>query len=563
MIPQITCRSFSVRGFFAPPFIFVAPSFQRPFAWEVETAERLLGDIQAAADAADSIYFLGAVLLVRRPISGEQPGKDLSTGVFTGPERVFEIIDGQQRIVTLALLLAVLRDLTGRSDAFQSHQLAQAIAASGQGVLRLQLRGQDHAILAHCVGDSGTSFVSPPDDLTSEAQQRLLDIRNFFLTQLQSLDDDGLRRLATFVLENCALVVVVTNTIDRAYQMFTVLNDSGVLLTRGDILKAELIGQIDESERTRATDVWDDIERRLGGSFEQLFGFLRAQDGRASAPIVDAVRAQVAANPGGAAAFVFDSLAPAGRIVDVILHASHTGTPQSPAINNLLRYLGWLPGQEWVAPLLAYWSEHGTDTQALLSFLTALDRFAYGARLQGLGADKRAQRMATVIASIEPGHQRMGPWPSLGFNRDEVRAIHFSLRDLHKRSPQICRLVLLRLDEHFGGTPMPESRPLTVEHILPLKVAPNSKWRAEFPDADARQQLATCLGNLTLVPGTLNERAANHDFAKKVGIYFSDATQPVSKLTAELRKIQTWTPKQIEARLERLTRALDELWQFG
>ena len=563
MIPQITSRSFSVQNFFAPPFMFVAPSFQRPFAWQVETAERLLSDIQAAADAADAVYFLGAVLLVRRPISGEQPGRALNTGVFTGPERIFEIIDGQQRIVTLALLLAVLRDLTGRNDAFQSHQLAQAIAASEPGVLRVQLRGRDNAFLAHCVGDSGTCFVAPVDDLTSESQQRLLDIRDFFVAQLQSLDGDGLRRLATFVLQNCALVVVVTNTIDRAYQMFTVLNDSGVQLTRGDILKAELIGQIDESERARATDVWDDIERRLGGSFERLFGFVRTPGSRTNGPIVEAVRAQVASNPGGAAAFVFDILAPAGRIVDVILHASHTGTPQSPAINNLLRYLGWLPGQEWVAPLLAYWTEHGTDAQALLTFLTALDRFAYGARLQGLGADKRAQRMATVIASIEPGHQRTGPWLSLGFNRDEVRAIHFSLRDLHKRSPQICRLVLLRLDEHFGGTPMPENQPLTVEHILPLKVAPNSKWRAGFPDADTRLRLATCLGNLTLVPGSLNERAANHDYAKKIGIYFSDSSQSVSKLTAELRNIQTWTPKQIEARLERLTRALNELWQLG
>ena len=121
--------------------------------------------------------------------------------------------------------------------------------------------------------------------------------------------------------------------------------------------------------------------------------------------------------------------------------------------------------------------------------------------------------MAATTALIESGRAARGPWLPLQFGRDELRAIQFSLRDLHKRSPQICRLLLMRLDEYFGGPPLSPVAPMTVEHILPLRVASGARWSTDFPDADMRLKLATCLGNLTLVPGPINEPPANHDFA--------------------------------------------------
>ena len=120
----------------------------------------------------------------------------------------------------------------------------------------------------------------------------------------------------------------------------------------------------------------------------------------------------------------------------------------------------------------------------------------------------------------------------------------------------------MRLDAYFGGAPLVPGTQLTIEHILPLKVAPGSQWRIDFPDADARQKLSTCLGNLALVTASVNERAANHDFAKKVAIYFADGARPASFLTAELRGVTTWTPAQIEQRLQRLSGGLQQIWRF-
>ena len=560
MFKNLASRSLSVENLFSAPFLFLSPSFQRPFSWQVETAERLLGDIQAAAHGAETeLYFLGAVLLVQAT-----SGRDGTAQVhLDGAERVFEIIDGQQRIVTLAILLAVLRDLTAKGGMPLSRRLAHVLTGATRDRPRVTLRGDDNAYLQSCIGAAGATLIEPRSEPATMPQRRMLAIRDFFARSLGSVARAELEHFATFLLDHCGLVAVVTDTIDRAYQMFTTLNDAGEPLTRSDILKAELIGQAPAAEREELTQIWEDIERRIGPEFEQLFSFVRTRSGRGNGQIVEAIRAQVAATPGGAATFIRDQLQPAGLVVDLILRADHKGARESAAINRLLRYLNWLPGQEWVPPLLSFWIRHGSDPAALLAFLRALDRFAYGVRLHGLGVDKRAQRMAAATALIEAGGAAAGPWPPLMASRDELRQIEFSLRDLHRRSPAICRLVLQRLDEHFGGEPITGGEPLTTEHILPLKAGANSQWRKDFPDAETRQKLATCLGNLTLVTEAVNGRAANHDFARKVAIYFEDDSQRISKLTDELRHARKWTVVEIEARLERLTAGMKEMWQFG
>ncbi len=567
---QLNSRSIAVEDLFAPPYLFASPAFQRSFAWTADEAERLLNDLSAAAaDAPDDVYFLGAILLVRMPLPGDTIASSLSDTIFSGPERTFEIIDGQQRIVTLAILLAVLRDLLSRqsaasADGVATHErLQRAMTTSSARTTRVRLRGTDGSFLDHAIGETGACMVPPLTPIISEPQERLVAIRDFFVGELNDLERAELERFALYVLENCTLVAVVTNTIDRAYQMFTVLNDAGKPLTRNDILKAELIGAMSPADRSRATQEWDGLADRLGKDFEQLFSFVTTEAGRGSLQILDAVRAQVAASPSGASGFVFDALLPAGRIVDAILSAAHVGAPQSAAINQTLRHLGWLPGQEWVPPLLAFWKRHGADPEALQAFMVALDRFAYGIRLLALGNDKRAQRMAAVTKAITTGAPVRGPWPQLQFNRDELRNINFGLRDLHRRSPHICRLVLQRLEEQLSGRPLRAGEKLlTVEHILPLKIPAQSSWRTAFRDADERGRLATCLGNLTLVTKEVNEAASNHDFTVKHGVYFGPKAQPISSLTAELRGVADWTPALIEDRLARMTKGFSDIWRF-
>ena len=83
---------------FSSPFHFSVPCYQRPYSWTTVEAGQLLQDLLAAAgiggvtDAAEPDYFLGTILLL------DGSGGDLPAARDREP-RMFEIIDGQQRLV--------------------------------------------------------------------------------------------------------------------------------------------------------------------------------------------------------------------------------------------------------------------------------------------------------------------------------------------------------------------------------------------------------------------------------------------------------------------------------
>jgi uncharacterized protein with ParB-like and HNH nuclease domain len=88
---------------FSDDFAFSIPGYQRPYSWTKEESGDLLDDLldfmQADGASAGGLnpYFLGSVVLI----------KGLT------PES--EVVDGQQRLTTLTILLAVLRELADNS----------------------------------------------------------------------------------------------------------------------------------------------------------------------------------------------------------------------------------------------------------------------------------------------------------------------------------------------------------------------------------------------------------------------------------------------------------------
>ena len=114
-----TPRSEPIIEFFQRPGVgFYIPLYQRNYSWDEENIKELLEDISQGVkhflkDDGD-IHFLGTVIKVveRNPEANIQP-----IDVRALPERIDNIIDGQQRISTFALLAAVLyQRMTAVSD---------------------------------------------------------------------------------------------------------------------------------------------------------------------------------------------------------------------------------------------------------------------------------------------------------------------------------------------------------------------------------------------------------------------------------------------------------------
>ena len=437
-------------------------------------------------------------------------------------------------------------------------------AGSGAGAAaRLTLRGTDEKFFQAYVRAAGACRTMPDSDRLSPAEERILEVREHFLAALLDFDAAQRRRLAEFLLEHCAVVLVATMGIDRAHRMFMVLNETGKPLARNDILKAELLGSIPGGVAGSACATWDAVEARLGAEFESLFSHVRTMYGRASSQVIAGVRA-VAAECGGAEAFIGNVLAPSATILDDLRHARHAGSVHSADIARTLTYLSWLPASDWIPPAMLWWLAKGKDPAELAWFLQRLDRLAYGLRILGLGASRRAKRFGTIISAIRNGSDLKATGSPLNLLREEIRNIEHSLRDLHARSAPLCKLVLLRINDEMAGRPqgLPIGE-LTVEHVLPRKHGTGSAWRGAFPDAQEREQCTEALGNLVLVSKAQNDKAGNLDFARKHAIYFPPSGGPTLAINEYVRRQKQWTPAQVREREEELMKRLQALWGFG
>jgi uncharacterized protein with ParB-like and HNH nuclease domain len=97
---HITGKEYALKDIFCNKFIMSIPSYQRPYAWETEQTQTMLEDfIYAMGDLEDpkdnqNAYFLGSIVIVKN----DDDPKSL-------------VVDGQQRITTITILLAVIRSL--------------------------------------------------------------------------------------------------------------------------------------------------------------------------------------------------------------------------------------------------------------------------------------------------------------------------------------------------------------------------------------------------------------------------------------------------------------------
>lgn len=553
-------RTATLAEILGDPAGLAAPGYQRGYSWTPVHATQLLDDLLIASDDPDheaTSYFLGAVVLMRQPHDdGGQPTRS-------------DIVDGLQRLMTVTILLAVLRDIAAYEDEDGRTLAAPYVmrtlsAVSSAGPIADDVVLMPNASLAaffrSYVQEAGASATMPADESLPAPAERVLAVREQLMSTLVAETAARRRRLLHFILERCFCAVISTQSIDRAHTIFSVLNDRGQPLARGDILKAQILGAIAPARQAAVADRWSQMEQRLGGSLEDLLTHVRTAEGRTRSRTIEDLRTLIE-RAGTADAFVEHTLAPYADILETIQRCGTSRSLVPEKIDRAVRYLDRLQGADWVAPLMVIWRMNGGDPDWLADQCERLERLSYGMRVLGLGSDKRVQRFKAVIDAARQNVFDTSQNP-IDLTRDEQKLILFNLRALHQRGQAICKLVLLRLNDEIAGAPQRlDPSGFTVEHILPQKPGRNGAWRTWFADAALRERCTHSLGNLILVTREQNERAKNRDFADKMAIFLDDAGN-VPELTRQLADVSAWTPDTVLEREERLMAILCRLWKL-
>lgn len=360
-----------VAKIFSDDFVFTIPNYQRPYAWTTEEAGELLEDLLTAIENGNkpldemNPYFLGSIVLIK----GEKPDS--------------QIVDGQQRLVTLTILLSVIRSIVGYDEA---RDISKRIYEEGDLILgtpdryRLTIKRDEEFFKEYIQVKGGIEKLKDLNDILTESRQNIRANALRFLLRLEKLTEIERIRLASFIALRCYMVVVSTPDLDSAYRIFSVLNDRGLDLSLTDILKAEIIGKVGKSDEELYTKKWEDIEDNIGRDpFADLFAHIRMIKAKTKlrTTILQEFRGYVnpAENP---KEFIDKTLLPMGGIFDQIQNASFEGVTRTDEINKFLRYLKRIDNFDWQPPTILYMTQNKKRPEQLLRFLVKLERLAAG-----------------------------------------------------------------------------------------------------------------------------------------------------------------------------------------
>lgn len=189
----------------------VIPNYQRPYKWSARNAIQLLDDIIDAKNENKETYRVGTLIL-------HQEGKS-----------TYNIVDGQQRIITFSLLLNVL------------------------GVNAVRFLEQPLVNNPHNTRNIPNNF---------RALERRVNSTN---------KDRGREELLDYIKNNCELIVVITKNISEAFQFFDSQNARGKKLYPHDLLKAYHLREMHDmeiSETEKVVKGWEDLDQK---KLAQLF----------------------------------------------------------------------------------------------------------------------------------------------------------------------------------------------------------------------------------------------------------------------------------------------------
>lgn len=565
MVASLPTTSLRIGALLSAPFRFAVPAYQRSYSWTTKEAGQLLEDVLAASgvddpDLAEPDYFFGTILLLDHAEADLPPA--------AGPPRQFDVVDGQQRILTLTLLAAVLRDLEGSMELPLARRLDGLVRdGGGEQSPRLVLRGREQEFLArHVQLPAGCSVMPEDEELLTEGERAILSTREQYLQELGRLSPEERAQVADYLAEHCHVVVILTKDIDRAHRYFTVLNERGKPLLRNDILKAEVLRSVIPDRLEPVIETWDRIALRLGPNFETFFSHLRAAHGHSRPEVIAGVRA-VISQAGGAEAFVLDTMVPMSAAFEAVRHPDVDGASLPDRARHLIAYLNRLRSKEWIPPVLVALVRYSADNDedALLRALGEIDRLAHLLQILCLGNGKRARRLQIVANVLRRGDELTHDHECIALSRDEVRKIQYNIRDLYAHNQQVVRQILLRaFDQRTGHFTRLDMAAFNIEHVLPLKPGARSQWRHWHPDMHQREAAMGSLGNLMLVPPTVNNRLRNAEFKQKREICLKERQRfaPLEATIDEVFASLRWGRDEIVARETRMLNSLGELWRI-
>lgn len=537
------------------------PLYQRVYSWRKEQLQQLWDDVREIAEtrrtAKDATHFIGSLVLAATPGYGP-------VGV-----QAFLVVDGQQRLTTLTLLLAAIRDHQAETEGPEHRERIDS-----QFLINRWDAGQPTKVLpTQADRDSYLSVIHR----TAHAgqQDNVGDAYRFFRAQIAQADDPedprDIAEIEEAVLRGLALVSVTAEAGDNEHRIFESLNNTGLNLTQSDLLKNFLFMRLGDRTDVVYETVWLPLESKLGANnLELLFWLDLAQrDDRIKQSDTYRGQKQRLSKLESAAEIEAETvrIARLGEILAKILEPSKEPVATVRARLERIRDWGTTTSFPLVMHILARRDAGEATDEQVVRALTYLESYFVRRIIIGRATANLNRTLLQAVSAISgkpevdialreylsTGRKHFGTDAQV---REAVSTIAFYWQG---RQPQ-KKLILEWLEESHGSKETVDSTNLSIEHVLPQTLSP--QWRNDFAaglpdDADPvyeHDRIVHTLGNLTLTG--YNSELSNRPFDEKREMLRTSGL----RMNQQIASHGQWGQAEILSRAQDLADRIISLW---
>jgi len=537
-------------------YLLTVPANQREYSWTDREVKQLFQDF-AKAIGDDDAHFLGTIVTIPR-LDGS-----------------LEVVDGQQRLATTAILLGAIRDYLGGMneeiiiESINNEFLTGIDRQHRARVPKLRLNLADNELFGRIItrelGDIEADPMHPSHALLVRAYELAQEHVKSIVAGFDKKDHgDLLNRWVTFIQDRALVVLLRVPDDSDAFKMFETLNDRGLRTSQVDLIKNHLFG--------RAKARIGEVQTRwayMRGALESLgeeditINFLRhaliAMDGYLrEVDIYDRVQTMVKSDQAAVAfANKMEGLSNAYAATFNTDHERWNSYPdrarRSVEVINLFNIHPLRP----LVLAVAHKMEQNEATKTL-EFIVAL-----GVRLMIASSTRSGsveQPLAAVAEAVFKGTitKARQVAEDVGKLVPADHEFQASFAQARVANTNLAKYYLRSLEMTAKGEPEPwfipqdDKQVVNLEHVLPKK--PDDNWPT-FSDEEVRLY-STRLGNLALLRKSDNSALRSSAFAEKKPAY---AKCPYL-LTSQIGELDAWTPETIVQRQTALAALAIKTW---
>ena len=562
----MTSKTKSIGEIFTGTTKFEVPKHQRDYSWTAIEVEELFTDIENTQAKSSPVYYVGMLVLVEPRAAGGR----------------YQILDGQQRLTTLTLVFAAVRDwcIAHDLDSDAKRLQAEFIGFSDYGQVdhdpRIVLNSNNREVFEQFVVNG--SEEPSPDDLQktnllllaartrcAELLAKSLSASKRRIDQKQKLYD-----FVKYIRDNVQATVVEVNQPEDAYTIFEALNDRGLELSIFDLLKNHIYRELGAKNESTADFHWNklatNLRERKTDEFIRIFWILR--HGRIQKGTLFTRIREKYSGTTNAQGLIREMVADSDLYASIDSPDGDTWQSYGDAVRDDIRALATLGGSQskpvMLATLKADWRE--PEVKKLTGAVIALI-----VRHQIIGKERTG---ALEIFCADLAHDIFSNGLAVASAISRIRA--FYPDDTKFRSDfvvyeearaQRTKYFLAALNRALWKTENPndaeelevirDTEKVNIEHIFPKRYESTASWAAAAKASPQLPELVNRLGNQCLLAKGPNTRIGNKDFSIKRAAY----NKSMLPDTKSIGQLADWTPKTMDSRQAVLADLAVKVWK--